>query len=114
MSARPSGGFLYDDVPYLKIGAGPPLVMVVGLTPEHAFPAGWQQRMALTPAALLARHFTVYVVNRKRGLQPGESMSEIAGHLAKAIEHDLGEPVFLQGTSTGGSKPTCHESPPLP
>jgi pimeloyl-ACP methyl ester carboxylesterase len=30
-------------------------------------------------------------------------MSDIAGHLASAIEHDLGQPVFLQGTSTGGS-----------
>jgi pimeloyl-ACP methyl ester carboxylesterase len=51
----------------------------------------------------LARDFTVYVVNRKRGLQPGESMSDIAGHLASAIEHDLGQPVFLEGASTGGS-----------
>jgi pimeloyl-ACP methyl ester carboxylesterase len=30
-------------------------------------------------------------------------MSDISGHLASAIEHDLGQPVFLQGTSTGGS-----------
>ena len=30
-------------------------------------------------------------------------MSDIAGHLASAIEHDLGQPVFLQGASTGGS-----------
>jgi pimeloyl-ACP methyl ester carboxylesterase len=51
----------------------------------------------------LAEHFTVYAVNRKRGLRPGESMSDIAGHLARAIEHELGEPVYLSGTSTGGS-----------
>jgi pimeloyl-ACP methyl ester carboxylesterase len=30
-------------------------------------------------------------------------MSDIAGHLVGAIEHDIGQPVFLQGTSTGGS-----------
>ena len=59
--------------------------------------------MALTAARPLAQDFTVYVVNRKRGLKAGESMSDIAGHLASAIEHDIGEPVFLQGTSTGGS-----------
>lgn len=59
--------------------------------------------MALAHAKPLARHFTVYVVNRKRGLQHGESMSDIAGHLATAIEHDLGESVFLDGVSTGGS-----------
>ena len=103
MTPRASTGFLHDDVPYLKVGEGPPLVMVQGLTPGHDVPKGWQRRMALSYATPLARHFTVYAVNRKRGLKPGESMSDIAGHLANAIEHDLGEPVFLQGTSTGGS-----------
>jgi pimeloyl-ACP methyl ester carboxylesterase len=103
MSTRTTAGFLHDGVPYLRIGEGPPLVMVQGLTPEHDVPQGWQRRMELTLARPLARHFTVYAVNRKRGLRPGESMSDIAGHLANAIEHDLGEPVFLRGTSTGGS-----------
>jgi pimeloyl-ACP methyl ester carboxylesterase len=96
-------GFLHDDIPYLKVGAGPPVVMVQGLTPEHDVPKGFERRVAVAGARPLAAHFTVYAVNRKRGLQPQESMSDIAGHLANAIEHDLGEPVFLQGTSTGGS-----------
>ena len=103
MPGRESAGFLHDDAPYLKIGQGPPLVMVPGLTPEHDVPRGWQRKIVLASARPLARDFTVYVINRKRGLQPGESMSNIAGHLANAIEHDLGHPVFLEGTSTGGS-----------
>ena len=103
MPGQESAGFLHDDAPYLKIGQGPPLVIVPGLTPQHDVPRGWQRRLALASATPLARDFTVYVVNRKRGLQPGESMSDIAGHLANAIEHDLGQPVFMQGTSTGGS-----------
>jgi pimeloyl-ACP methyl ester carboxylesterase len=103
MPARESAGFLHDDIPYLRIGHGPPLVMVQGLTPEHDVPKGWARRWLLALARPLAREFTVYVVNRKRGLQPGESMSDIAGHLASAIEHDIGQPVFLQGASTGGS-----------
>lgn len=103
MSERESVGFLHDDVPYLKIGHGPPLVSVQGLTPEHDPPKGLERRFALAHARPLARDFTVYVVNRKRGLRAGESMSDIAGHLADAIEHDLGQPVFLDGTSTGGS-----------
>lgn len=103
MPARESAGFLHDDAPYLKIGHGPPLVMVPGLTPEHDVPRGWQRQIALASAKRLAGDFTVYVINRKRGLRPGESMSDIAGHLAGAIEHDLGQPVFLEGTSTGGS-----------
>ena len=103
MPGQESVGFLHDDTPYLKIGQGPPLVIVPGLTPQHDVPRGWQRRLALASARPSARDFTVYVVNRKRGLQPGESMSDIAGHLANAIEHDLGQPVFLEGTSTGGS-----------
>lgn len=103
MRGEESAGFLHGDVPYLKIGQGPPLVMMPGLTPDHDVPKGWQRRMAVSAARPLARDFTVYVVNRKRGLKTGESMSDIAGHLASAIEHDIGRPVFLQGTSTGGS-----------
>lgn len=103
MAPRAAVGFLHDDVPYLKVGEGPPLVMVQGLAAEHDVPSGWQRRLALASAIPLARHFTVYAVSRKRGLRPGESMSDIAGHLAGAIEHDLGQPVFLQGASTGGS-----------
>lgn len=45
----------------------------------------------------------MYWVNRKKGLQPGESMSDIAGNIAAAIEQELGEPVFLTGESSGGS-----------
>lgn len=98
-----SVGFLHDNVPYLKIGQGPPMVIVPGLTPAHDVPGGLERRMVLASARPLARDFTVYAVNRKRGLKAGESMSDIAGHLASAIEHDIGQPVFLQGTSTGGS-----------
>lgn len=103
MPAREAVGFLHDDVPYLRTGQGPPLVSVQGLTPSHDVPRGWERRFALTQARAWADDFTVHVVNRKRGLETGESMSDIAGHLANAIEHDIGQPVFLAGTSTGGS-----------
>lgn len=98
-----TSGFLAGGTPYLRVGHGPPLVMVSGLTLENDVPAGWDRREALSTAAAFTGHCTVYMVNRKRGLVPGESMADIAGHLAHAIEHDVGEPVLLQGTSTGGS-----------
>jgi pimeloyl-ACP methyl ester carboxylesterase len=101
--SRVATGLLGDGTPYLAIGDGPPLVKVQGLTPKHEVPGGWERRMELSSAAPLSGHFRVYVVNRKRGLRPGESMSDIAGHLATAIANDVGEPVFLTGTSTGGS-----------
>src|SRR5690606_25338059 len=77
--------------------------MVQGLSPRHEIPTGWDRRLALWAARPLMSQFTVYWVNRKRGLRPGMSMSDIAGHLASAVEHDIGQPVFLHGTSTGGS-----------
>lgn len=103
MVGATSEGILRDDIPFLRLGQGPPVVMVQGLSPQHEVPRGWERRMVLAAAEPLARHFTVFAVNRKRGLRPGESMSDIAGHLASAIEHEFRGPVFLQGTSTGGS-----------
>lgn len=96
-------GLLGEGTPYLAVGDGPPLVMVQGLTPTHEVPSGMERRMTLPMVMPLSGEFRVYLVNRKQGLRPGESMSDIAGHLATAIEVDLGEPVFLTGTSTGGS-----------
>jgi pimeloyl-ACP methyl ester carboxylesterase len=96
-------GCLYGDVPYLRTGQGPPLLIATGLTAEHANPSGFERRMTHRMMAPFAEHFTVYVANRKPGLAPGATMSDIAGHYAEAIEHDIGEPVLLVGVSTGGS-----------
>lgn len=98
-----STGLLNHDIPYVRVGDGPPLVAVQGLTPRHEVPTGMERRMALSMGSALGGDFCVYVVNRKQGLRSGESMSDIAGYLAAAIENDLSEPVFLTGTSTGGS-----------
>jgi pimeloyl-ACP methyl ester carboxylesterase len=103
MATETTTGFLNGSTPYLKLGDGLPLVMVQGLTSKHDVPEGMERRMLARSLAPLAAHFTVYCVNRKRGLRLGESMSDIAGHLADAIENDLGGPVLLSGTSSGGS-----------
>lgn len=96
-------GCLNGDVPYLRMGHGPPLLMATGLTAEHTNPSGFERRMTLRMMAPFAEYFTVYGANRKPGLVQGATMSDIAGHYAEAIEHDIGEPVFLLGVSTGGS-----------
>ena len=96
-------GMLNGEIPYLAMGQGPPLVMVMGLTGTHEVPTGWERRAAIRSAVPLAGHFRVHVVNRKPGLRPGESMSVIVGHLVDAIEQEIGGPVLLSGTSTGGS-----------
>jgi pimeloyl-ACP methyl ester carboxylesterase len=96
-------GALTGGTPYLAIGAGPPLVSVQGLTPTHDVPHGFERRWTLASARPLTSHFRVVAVNRRPGLPPGASMSDIAGYLATAIAQDLDPPVYLTGTSTGGS-----------
>jgi len=98
-----SSGLLVGGVPYMAMGHGPPLVSVEGLTPTHDVPTGLARRMYLSGVAELSDDFRVYWVNRKQGLREGESMSQIAGHLAAAIEQEIGEPVLLTGRSSGGS-----------
>jgi len=96
-------GSLSTGVPYLRLGQGPPLLVASGLSTEHANPSGTWRRMAVSWARPFAEHFTVYIVNRRPGLAPGTTMSDIAADYAGAIEHDIGRPVAVHGTSTGGS-----------
>jgi pimeloyl-ACP methyl ester carboxylesterase len=74
-----------------------------GLSPEHANPAGLARRFQLQTLKPLARHFTVYAVNRKPGLVAGSTIKDLAGHYAEAIAHEFPGPVSVEGISTGGS-----------
>jgi pimeloyl-ACP methyl ester carboxylesterase len=96
-------GSLSTGVPYLRLGQGPPLLVASGLSTTHANPTGVWRRMTLSWARPFADHFTVYVVTRRPGLAPGSTMSDLAADYAGAIEQDIGGPVAVHGTSTGGS-----------
>ena len=96
-------GLLAGWLPYLAVGQGPPLVVFSAFTAEHANPTGPERRFWLRPLAPLARHFTVYLVNRKPGLPPGVTVADLAGHYADALERTVAGPVAIVGISTGGS-----------
>jgi pimeloyl-ACP methyl ester carboxylesterase len=96
-------GLLPGGLPYLAVGDGPPLVVFPGFTANHANPTGAARRFALRPLRSLARHFTLYLINRKPGLQPGDAMADLAGHYAHALEQVFAGPVPIIGISTGGS-----------
>jgi pimeloyl-ACP methyl ester carboxylesterase len=87
----------------MRTGQGPALLVAAGLTTRHVNPTGTARRMSLAWAAAYAEHFTVYLANRRPGLTEGTSIHELADDYATAIENDIGAPVLLHGTSTGGS-----------
>jgi pimeloyl-ACP methyl ester carboxylesterase len=78
-------------------------VVFSGLTAEHANPTGLARRFQVQTLKPLARHFTVYAVNRRPGLPAGATIADLAGHYAEAIAQEFGGPVCIQGSSTGGS-----------
>jgi hypothetical protein len=96
-------GALYGGLPYLAVGAGPPLVVFSGLSPEHANPTGLARWFELQTLKPMARYFTVYAVNRKPGLPAGSTIQDLAGHYAEAIAREFPGPVCIEGMSTGGS-----------
>jgi len=101
--AEVTEGQLSTGVPFLRFGSGPPLLVASGLTAEHKNPEGRWRKQALAWAAPFAEHWTVHLVNRCPGLAPHSTVSDIAADYAGAIEQDIGEPVMVHGTSTGGS-----------
>ncbi|HSV40537.1 MAG TPA: alpha/beta hydrolase [Nocardioidaceae bacterium] len=102
MAAVDEGRFSTGQ-PYLKLGQGPPLFVLPGLTSEHANPKGRWRKLSLSWAAAFAEHFTVYLAQRRPGLPVGASLADIAADYAGAIEKDVGAPVAVHGTSSGGS-----------
>jgi pimeloyl-ACP methyl ester carboxylesterase len=96
-------GSLHGGLPYLAVGQGPPLVVFSGLSAEHANPSGLARRFELQTLKPLARHFTVYAVNRKPGLPAGSTIGDLADHYAEAIAREFPGPVSVEGISTGGS-----------
>jgi pimeloyl-ACP methyl ester carboxylesterase len=96
-------GSLHGGLPYLAVGAGPPLVVLSGLSAEHANPTGLARRFELHTLKPMAGHFTVYAVNRKPGLPAGSTIGDLAGHYADAIARQFPGPVCVWGISTGGS-----------
>jgi pimeloyl-ACP methyl ester carboxylesterase len=96
-------GALYGGLPYLAVGQGPPLVVFSGLSAEHANPTGLARRFELQTLRPMAKHFTVYAVNRKPGLPAGSTIQDLAGHYAEAIAREFPDPVRIEGISTGGS-----------
>jgi pimeloyl-ACP methyl ester carboxylesterase len=87
----------------MTLGAGPAVLVLPGLTADHTLPTGIDRTFELHTLRPLATRFTTHWVNRRPGLAPGTTIADMAADYAAAIETDIGEPVHLHGTSTGGA-----------
>ncbi|HEX7169291.1 MAG TPA: alpha/beta hydrolase, partial [Rubrobacter sp.] len=97
-----TGTFL-EEFPYVRIGSGPEnLVILPGITLDNEPPsriAAWTYRLGF---GRFAKNYTVYVINRRRGMPPGYTTQDMAADYAAVLEQELG-PSHIMGFSTGGS-----------
>lgn len=93
-------GVLGGRLPFLRFGAGPPLVVLPGLALDEPRTAGFVARLYARGFARLARDHTVHVVHRPSGIAAGTDTRGLAAAYAAAIG-GLG-PVRVLGFSTGG------------
>jgi pimeloyl-ACP methyl ester carboxylesterase len=96
-------GTLKGGLTYFTFGDGAPLVVFPGLFASNANPTGLLLRFEMGWLSPLARTFRVYRINRKVGLAPDTTMSDLANHYATAIEDRFEAAIHILGFSTGGS-----------
>ena len=100
-AAMETGTFL-GEFPYVRIGNGQEnLVILPGLTLENEPPnrtAEWTYRLGF---GRFARDYTLYVINRRRGMPSGYTTEDMAKDCARVLEQEIG-PSHLMGFSTGG------------
>jgi pimeloyl-ACP methyl ester carboxylesterase len=90
-------------LPCASIGAGPPVLVIAGLTPTTGVQGDTLLRGTIAPFEVLAADHRVTVVNRRPRLPRGISFSQIAAEHADAIRDGLGGRADVIGVSTGGS-----------
>jgi pimeloyl-ACP methyl ester carboxylesterase len=94
---------LLGSYPCLVAGAGRPLVVLSGLSPDAGVGPGPLRRSHAATARIWARGHQVFYLNRRPGMPRGLTMSELAAHHAVALRERFEGPVDLLGMSTGGS-----------
>ena len=94
-------GILLDEFPFFRIGKGPEnLVVLPGLGDalQDARKARWTHvRLYLA----FARHYTVHVISRKRGMPEGYTIRDMVADYARVLKEVTG-PANVLGLSMGG------------
>ncbi len=88
---------------FLSFGAGPPLVVLPGISSHHAGPVDVGRRALVQPLLPFARFRRIWWVNRRPGLALDADMAGLADDYARALSVRFNGPVDVMAFSTGGS-----------
>jgi len=91
------------DMAFLRLGHGPPLVFLPGLSAHHRPPQGLDRWVRVNEIKPFTRHHETWWLQRPVGLEPGTTMSYLATSYAGVLATEFGGPVDVLGHSTGGS-----------
>ena len=91
------------EVPRIRVGSGPPLVYLPGLSPQNGLPPAWDRFLEVQSLRSLTPSRTVHWMGRRRGLPIGTTMADLASDQATAMRAIFDVPVDVLGASTGGS-----------
>jgi pimeloyl-ACP methyl ester carboxylesterase len=97
-------GYSGNGLPYACIGNGKRnLVVFGGLEFRHKPPSSIMLRMSTGYLRGLEDSYKIYIVNRRPGLPPGYSLSNMSDDYAVMIKNELGGVADIIGVSTGGA-----------
>lgn len=97
-------GILAGGLPYRALGSGPALTYFPPFAPYHKLTTGLSRKIEIgILRSLAAGGFRVYSINRRPGLAPGTTLTDLAAHYAQAIAQTFAKPVDILGFSTGGA-----------
>ena len=94
---------LEPGMPFIRMGSGPRLLFLPGLSPDHAVPNGMDLAFQTRQLRPFAERHEVWWVNRRRGLPPGTTIAELAEDYARVVREHLEPPVDVVAVSTGAT-----------
>lgn len=104
MMGRGETGRLLEEFPYVRVGDGPRTLVIVPGATDPLFDGNYP-RIAVHVARQFLHRFvddyTVYVVNRPRGLTAGTTIRDMGDAYARLIEREFGS-ADVWGISMGG------------
>ena len=78
-------GTMRGGMPFLSFGSGPPLVVLPGISANHAAPTGGERRALTQPLLPFAQARRLWWVNRRPSLALDTTMAELARDYAVAL-----------------------------